>query len=165
MDTAKETFSPVRVGEHFWIPLHGMKVGGKHNITCQQLSKTAFGLDLSGVAVAHSQKGSVLPTIVEVVNKHSLMVIRAIVPEEVGRGVRPVTRQDISRTRPRNSKTGFAGAGGSINKSYSSLEISYRAVKGTEGLHTVGEGHIGLGKPFNSTVEAMLFDSTGNLIN
>lgn len=61
MDSALEALEPIRVGKDVWIPLAGRKVRGKYYLTCKELTKTAFGLDLQGISVTNPEEGSVFP--------------------------------------------------------------------------------------------------------
>lgn len=68
VDATVKRGESVRIGKHLWVPIEGMKVTGKYYIICQQLQETAFGLDLHGIAVASTKKGSEFPVTVEIVH-------------------------------------------------------------------------------------------------
>lgn len=68
VDATVKAGESVRIGKHLWVPIEGMKVTGKYDVISQQLQETAFGLDLHGIAVASTKKGSEFPVAVEIVH-------------------------------------------------------------------------------------------------
>lgn len=84
VNPAPERLSTVHIRKNLWIPYTGPVVRGKHMMTRKELTEAAFGMDLSGIAIAYTEKRSVLPVTVEVINHQSLVVVRPVIAKEVG---------------------------------------------------------------------------------
>jgi len=107
MDTPVEGLPTVRVGKNLWIPFVGAAIRGKHNVTDQELTEPAFGMDLGGVPITSLQKGSVRPIPVEIVDNQSFVDIGTIVPEEVSLTF-PAKSRKLVRRGAQNGVPSFA---------------------------------------------------------
>jgi len=107
VDSSVERLPTVRLGKNLWIPFVGCTVRGKHNIPCQELMESAFGMDLHGVAIANPKPGSIWHLTVEVVEHQSLVLIGTVVPEEKLTSLHRVVGLDVRR-RAQHGVTSFS---------------------------------------------------------
>ena len=80
VDAPVERLPSIRIRQNVWIPFTGPTVRGKHNMTCQELTEGAFGMDLGGVAITDAKKGSVHPITIEIINN-----LRIVTGKQIGR--------------------------------------------------------------------------------
>lgn len=123
---APERFSSVHIRKNLWIPYTGPVVRGKHMVMCEELRKTAFGMDLSGPSITHLKKGSVLPITVEVIHDQSLVEVRAVSAKEVG----PLPeRRKLVRGRAKHRVVGLTEAWLTPNHCHDRLPLSDGRIK------------------------------------